>query len=538
MPVATQEIQGNVQQFRSVGEAFDYFDRANSGSSLGTSRSGHVWAVESGASLVYGISEQVAYCVSGPQANSGAVILSAQADRLLIEARVRASAEYQAGLIFRSNGVHAGDKWTARLTVVSGLGRLTLTRISAGTPTTIATVDTNLFDENDQVRLGVTLVGSNIKVWLEDTLLVETTDATHATNQRHGILVSVAGVKALDDFAIRPIGGNPPLLLRANLQNVVERSVQLRASVSNVVPQTTTIRAAVTPQVLGSVNLRASILTHARVTETAGEDLTEAEADRVTHEDTDEFSVDRVVLGGQDAYIWTLDTQFLESHEGHFTIRANIRGVTSQSLTMRAKLTSQQIQGVSLRGRIAPRFFKTMFLRARLLGSPSGSFTTRASVRKVVTQEFTIRARIRRIEFGVQMRASVANTVTQTMEMKASITPQEQAKIQLRASIQQIVTKTTTMRARVMPETRLSMRALILGFVTGSVEVDYDVAQRVVTRLPVTFDVTAGEKKSEPLTMRAFIASPRTASLTVEFNVHQSMPDELTTRPTERVKNP
>ena len=539
MPTATIDSRATVQQFRLDGTIFDRFTRANSAVTLDSLDSGETWAVETGSGAVWGVSEQQPYVVSGANTISGAVVETSISTAVLIELNVTVTEGHSAGIIYRSDGNHtAGNKWLALLTIASAAGRLTIQRVSAGVATTIATISGLSVAEGGIVKLGVHLFDATQKFFLNDNLLHELSDATHQARTKHGIIVTANGTKNLDNFFVREVGANQTVTMRANLQNTVARAIQLRGAVRNTVPQSTTIRAAVTAQQQQQLSLRASVLARVRLTETAGEDLTQASAGRVTHEDADEFSVDRVVLGGQDAYIWTLDTQFLESHEGKTTLRANIRGVTSRSLTLRAKLTAQQIQGISLRGRIAPRFFKTIFLRARVLAAPSASIQLRASVRKTVTQEFTIRARIRRIEFGNQMRASVSNTVTQTMEMRARITPQEQAKVQLRASIQQLVTKSTTMRARVLPETRLSMRALILGFVTGSTEVTFDVLQQVVARITVSFDVTAGEKKSAIQTMRARIASPRTASVTVEFNVHAPMPDELATRPTERIKTP
>lgn len=539
MPIQTIDQQASIQQFRSLGTIFDRFTRANSASTLDSLDSGQTWTVETGSGAVWGISEQQPYVVSGANALSGAVVETNISTAVLIELDVTVTEGHSAGVIYRSDGNHtSGNKWLALLTIVSGAGRLTIQRVSAGSATTVATVSGLAITEGQVKKLGVHLFADAHKFFLNDSLLHELSDATHQARTKHGIIVTANGTKNLDNFFVREVGANQTIRMRANLQNTVTRTINLRASVLNTVTQTTTARAAITGQTLQRLDMRAKLQTKARVAETAGDDLTGASATRTTHEDHDDFSVDRVVPNNQDAYIWTLDTQFLASREAKFTVRANIRNVTSKAIQLRAKMTSQVLQRIDMRARVAPRLSKTITMRAKIAAAPTKTFTARASVRNTVTRTLDMRARIRRIEFQIDMRASISNLVTQAVQARASITPQQLAKIDMRAAVQQIVTQTTRMRARILPETSLRMRALMLGFVTGSLEVTFDVAQVVTARLPVTFDVSAGVKQSSIVTMRAKIASPRSAELTVEFQVDNPMPSEITTRPTERIKIP
>lgn len=537
MPTATIDSQAAVQQFRTDGTIFDRFARANSAVTLDSLDSGETWAVETGSGAVWGVSEQRPYAVSGSNTISGAVVETNISTAVLIELDVTVTAGHSAGIIYRSDGNHtSGNKWLALLTISGTAGQLTIQRISAAVATTIATVTGLPIVEGQTVKLGVHLFGSTHKIWINDILYREVSDATHLTRTKHGIIITANGTKNMDNFFVREVGANQLIQMRASVLNTVTQTMTMRASILDVETQTMTMRAAVTAQTLQRLDMRAAIQTRVRVIETAGDVITDEDAERITHEDAGDFSVQRT--SDQDSFIWTLDTQFLNSHEAKFTARANIRATVPRTMTMLAKLTAQSLQSMQMRGRIAPRLSKMMTMRARLLAAPSGSIQLRASVRKTVTQDMTMRARIRRIEFHIQMLASISNSVTQTMEMRARLTPQDQAKIDMRASINQIVPQIMQMRGRVLPDTRLSMKALLLGFTTASLEVTYDVAERVTARLPVEFRVTGGARVSQVMTMRAKIASPRTASLTVEFAVHNPMPVDVATRPTERVKVP
>lgn len=541
MPTTTLDVQGAVQQFRSLGTIFDRFPRANSGSSLGNTETGQTWVAETGSGQVYGISEEMPYAVSGAAAliQSGTVVESNLSTLILIETNVRVSEEYGAGLVFRSDGIHGGNKWLAYLQINSSEQcQLFLDRISAGSITNVATVNLSPnIPENAFVKLGVTLIGANIKVWVDDVLVAETNSATHQTRTKHGLIVGKNGIKFADNFAIRHLGGNPGVQIRANLLNTTTREIQIRASVRKTIPVTTELRAKITDQQTSRLTMRAYLLSHAFTLESAGDQVTGESPTRTVHEDAWEFSVDRVVANGQDVYIWTLDTQFLSSRFANLALRANIRGTSSKTIQLRARLTNQVLQTFQIRGFIQPRFSREIEIRARLTAPPSQTIQLKGSIQKTTSQTVQIRARIRRIEFDLQMQANIRNAVDQTIQMRASITPQELQRIEMQARILQQVSQTIQIRARIQPETFLYMRARLRGPRTAELPIEWNVLEEKTTFLPLQWNVGSLVKTSQVLQMRAKIASPRTATLELEWNVNADIPDGPVMHPTQRLKS-
>jgi predicted nucleic acid-binding protein len=536
VPNQTLELQCLVQPFRSG--IFDTFTRADTAVALGTCDTGQTWAVETGSGVTYGIFQQKAYCVSGAQQDHGVVLNTLVADQFLASADIIVSAGYTAGVIFRSDGsFSSANKFIARIEIASGQSQIVVRRYVAGSATTLATIITNpQIVEGETATLQVHVFGSTIKIFLNGFLQRELTDANHLTRTRHGLATNTNLTKVFDNFVVGLPGGNPPIQLRANLLNTTTRTIQLRGAVLNTVTQTTQLRGKITPQTIRKIDLRAAVQTRVVILETAGDVMTIDPTTRVTHEDAGDFSVERVVLNGQDAYIWTLDTQFLSSRFANVTLRANIRATTPQTIQLRARLTNQAQQQIQLRARIAPRFFQFIQMRAKIVGPTTRTIQLRANLRATTTRTIQMQARIRRIEFQIDMRANIGNTTAKNLQMRARMTPQTLQQIDLRASITSIVFNTLQMRARIQPETFFHMRARILGVVTTTAEVNYNVAPVITTTLPVQFNAGDGAKVSHVLQMRARIILPIQTTLTVEVNVSSPMPDLPATRPTERIK--
>ena len=528
----TIQIQAAVQPFRDY--IFDRFSRSNSAVTLDTLDSGQSWAVEAGT---WGVSEQLAYAVSGASASNGAVVETNVATAVLIEVRVTVTAGHDAGLIFRSDGVATSNKWLATLTITTG-GQLTLKKIVGGSTTTVATITGLSIIEGQTVKLGAHLFDSTIKIFIDDVLIREVSDAANQARTKHGIIITANGSKNLDNFFVKLVGGNPTVQILANLLNTTARTLDVKAAVKKTIAQTITSLAALTTQTLQRFSAKAKIQTKANIVETAGDNLTGARPTRVTHEDVGDQNSTRTVANGQDVYIWTLDTQFLSSRFANLTARANIRNTTPRTIQAKGKLTNQQIQMVSVRANILPRFSRTIFIRGKIVGPTTRTFTARANLLARTVRTLDVKARISRIQFPIDVLASIVNTVTRTLEVKAAITPQTLQRIDIKAAIQQVIQKTFTAKARILPDTHLNVRTHILGYVTGSVEVDFNVAQRVTAQVVVSFNAGNLTKTSRVIEMKAKILSPRTASVEVEFNVNNPMPSELTTRPTERVKVP
>ena len=540
MPTATQDIQGAIQQFRTTGSIFDFFDRANSAVTLDTSSSGHTWVVETGGAFVYGISEQEAYAVSGASATGGFVFQANQADLLLIECRLQVSSLWTAGIIFRSDGAFtSGNKWIARLTVASGMGRLEVVRVTAGSATTQATVDVDgLFGEGSFVRLGVHLIGSTLKFFANDVLIHERVDATFQANTRHGIVTNTNGLKVFDNFAVRPLGGNPLLQVRANILNTTPRTVQIRAAVRNTVTQTQSMRADITGQVLQTVQMRASLLAHVHIRDVAGEVMTEASPTRITYEGAGFASVLRTVPNNGEVLIWQLDTQFFSGHIVKFSARANIRNRVEKTLSMRALVTDREFRQLSMRASILPRFSKTIRMRAKIQGPITKTISIRSNIRNRVSRAINMRASISRIHFDLQIQARINVVELQTTSMRAKMTDQILAKLDMRANIANRVDRTIQLRARVQPVTFLSMRAQVANAISTTLEVFWNTAEPLRTPLLVSWSAGGMSRASAVISMKARILSPRSATVQVTWRAPQSLPEPPIILPSQRITEP
>lgn len=141
--------------------------------------------------------------------------------------------------------------------------------------------------------------------------------------------------------------------------------------------------------------------------------------------------------------------------------------------------------------------------------SPTQTIQLRANILGVTQQSLQMRARIR----GVA-----------TLDMRARIVPLTFSTIDLRANILGVSTASLTMRARIT-----------MASVSATLQVTYDVQNRITQRLLIRFNATDKDRNFKTLQMRARILAQVSAGLTISYDVDYAMPSGCAvTRPTQR----
>lgn len=539
-PRSTVDARANIRGYRH--RVFDTFTRADSSTTLGTADTGQLWAVETGfAAGVYGISANRPWAVSGAASDGGATLLHGMTEEYIVQSSVRVDPGSRFGLIWRSNGIltPGGQKFYATLFFSGAVSRLVITRQSGVTFTDLYDQPTVPALSADQVvQLKIQAIGNLFTFWIDDIIQTTLTDATHAANTRAGIIIGTNSYSGIDNFGIFDWGATQTGTARCAIRNTVTQTGTARCAIRDVETHTITARTKITTQTLRQCTVKVSILD--QVYEESIDDiavLTAASPTRQTHDDRDEFSVERTQPDPGDAVIWELSTQFNSATFGTVKAKASIRNIPFATVDALAHITGRQRQQCDARARINPRLIKSVTARAKMIGRTVRSINAKANIQAVIEQTCTVRARIRRIQFecDAQARIRVTSGNEKTCSARASMTPQQLQKCTARAAIHQTISNTTTARCRIRVITDAFVRARIVGIITATLEVSYNILGRIDERLAVNYNVSGSSRVYEFTTVQARIRKPVETTLTVTYNVSYNMPEGYVHRPTQRI---